>query len=100
MAKVSRRSSDRPAPFRQRDPPHTSARHGEQRLENRSHPALNSAIRLRKSLAGTKGFVHLRGFAATADLIVSASHPPDRWNVFASEGGWLGVWDDFPSSDL
>jgi hypothetical protein len=33
---------------------------------------------------------------ATADLIVSVSHPPEsRLDCGASEGGWLGVRDDF-----
>jgi hypothetical protein len=45
-------------------------------------------------VAGRKGFVHLRGFAATADLIVSACHPPEpRAGSFRERRRWLGVQD-------
>jgi hypothetical protein len=48
------------------------------------------------SLAGRQGFVRLRAVALRRDLIASASHPAlARMDLFASEGGWLGVRDEF-----
>src|SRR4051794_3522883 len=66
-------------------------------LQN-SNNALNLArFSARKELAERVGFVHLRAFGATADLIASASHlAVARVHSRAGRGGWRREWDSNP----